>query len=337
MNPQEHVPAQPQHTSGVDHSFHLIVEAFPTSIVEPTEMQRYLQNKNIKGRPLEVTDLTTEPTGDTNYISVDRDNILETTFEEVKHVKDPKITFQVQFYGEMAVDNGGPRKEWIRLCNQQIKVKYFDHGLKEHLADDYFYVGQMAGIALLQNGHITRYFSEEMLQQVFISEDPNPAPCVVQLRKGLETLGIHVFARLVPLFLHLLRVSDTRITVKMLLHLLKPNFSEEGSYSLTYEKAVYSKLVKYVREVASGRRVPSLGNILEFVTGASEEPPLGFVQHPCIQFVEATSMEVTSDSEQVKSCLIGSKLHTVKARVSGHPQMASGHLTDCLTGVKVIG
>ncbi len=35
--------------------------------------------------------------GETNYITVDRENILETTFEELKHVTDPRVTFEVQF------------------------------------------------------------------------------------------------------------------------------------------------------------------------------------------------------------------------------------------------
>ena len=46
-------------------------------------------------------------------------------------MKDPRITFEVQFYGEEAEDRGGPRKEWIRLCNQKIQLKYFEQGLKE--------------------------------------------------------------------------------------------------------------------------------------------------------------------------------------------------------------
>ena len=78
----------------------------------------------------------------------------------------------------------------------------------------------------------------------------------------------------------------------MLIHLLKPKFSEEGSNSLVHEKAVYGKFVKYMREVASGRRVVSLENMLEFVTGASEEPTLGFDIHPGIEFVVAVVSEV---------------------------------------------
>ncbi|KAK3729667.1 hypothetical protein QZH41_011473, partial [Actinostola sp. cb2023] len=193
--------------------------------------------------------------GETNFIAVDRDNIIETTFDEIKGIKDPSITFKVQFYGENAVDSGGPRKEWIRLFNQDTKQKYFDHGLKEHLAEDYFYIGQMAAIALLQNGQIPRYFPEECLQDIFVNEK-NSSECIVQVQKGMDTLGIHMF----------------------------PKFSEPGSNSRMYENQVYSKFIKYVREVSSGRRVTTLANILECVTCASEEPVLGFALNPSIKF-----------------------------------------------------
>ena len=59
--------------------------------------------------------------------------------------------------GEKARDLGGPRKEWIRLMNLAIKEKLFDHGPREHLSDDYFYVGIMMGIALLQNGQLPTF------------------------------------------------------------------------------------------------------------------------------------------------------------------------------------
>ena len=115
-----------------------IIQEFPSSIVEPSEMLRYLQSKILGGQPLDVADDALILIGDTNFIAVDRDNMLQTTFEELRSAKDPRITFQVEFYGEQAQDSGGPRKEWNRLCNQQIKIKYFDHKLNEHLADDYF-------------------------------------------------------------------------------------------------------------------------------------------------------------------------------------------------------
>ena len=50
------------------------------------------------------------------FVGVDHDSILDTTCEELKAVQDPRVTtFQVDFYGEMAQDSRGLRKEWIRL------------------------------------------------------------------------------------------------------------------------------------------------------------------------------------------------------------------------------
>lgn len=159
-------------------------------------------------------------------------------------------------------------------------------------------MGQMAAIALLQNGQAPKYFSEDLLNDIFVSEERELSPCVLTLRQGLDSLGIHMFARKFPLFLYLLRPSqnDAKLTVPMLIiHLLKPKFSEEGCNSLVHEKAVYGKFVKYMREVTSGRRVTSLENVLEFVTGASEEPTLGFDLQPCIEFLVAVMTETKYD------------------------------------------
>ena len=46
--------------------------------------------------------------GETNFIIVDRENILQTTFEEIKEIEDPAITFEVDFYSERTQDSGGP-------------------------------------------------------------------------------------------------------------------------------------------------------------------------------------------------------------------------------------
>ena len=55
-----------------------------------------------------------------------------------------------------------------------------------------------------------------------------------------------------PMFLHLLRKNpDHKLTVKQLVHLLKPEFSPEGSNSRSLENDVYAAFVKYIREVAS--------------------------------------------------------------------------------------
>ena len=48
----------------------------------------YLQSKIVRGRSLDVTDDATILVGATNFIAVDRDNILETTFDELRSVED---------------------------------------------------------------------------------------------------------------------------------------------------------------------------------------------------------------------------------------------------------
>ena len=252
--------------------FSRVVNEFPEDIMEPTEMLRYLQKKIVSGRPLKVTNSSRILEGETNFITVDRHNILETTFEELKHVADPRVTFEVQFYGEQAVDSGGPRKEWIRLCNQKIKDIYFDNGLKEHMSEDYYYIGQMVCIALLQNGQLPVYIPEEILQAIFV-EDLELPSCVRELKGGMDTLGIPMFGRKFPMLLYLLRPSSIiSLSVRHLLFLLKPEFSEEGSNMLIHEKAIYSKFVKYVRDVSSGRRVVTLGNILESLEQVKNHP-----------------------------------------------------------------
>ena len=285
--------------------FDTVVNDFPSNITEPTEMLRYLQKKIVRGRPLEVTDPSTDLQGETNFITVDREKILQTTFEELKSVDDPRVTFEVQFYGEQAVDSGGPRREWIRLCNQQIKVKYFDNGIKEHLLEDYFYVGQMVSIALLQNGQLPVYIPEDILQAIFVGKCEQLSPCIRELKRGMDTLGVPVFGRSFPQLLYLLRPSAiSTLSVRRLLFLLKPEFSDEGSNALSREKAVYAKFVKYVREVSSGQRVVTLENILEFVTGASEEPLLGFARSPNIHFVEVVAKELTTTENEVRMIFV---------------------------------
>ena len=80
------------------------------------------------------------------------------------------------------------------------------------------------------------------------------------------------------------------LSIKGLVHLLKPAFSEDGENSLILENSVYGVFIKYVREVAAGKREGlTLESVLQFVTGAQEEPVLGFVLKPSIEFVEAES------------------------------------------------
>lgn len=167
--------------------------------------------------------------------------------------------------------------------NLAIKEKYFDHGLRQYLADDYYYVGIMVGIALLQNGQLPTFLPLNLIEELVKSTSEC---CILNLQRGLDVFGLLKIFQKVPVLLHLLRPTTHKLAARMLLHLLSPKFSEEGSSTYQREKQVYGLFVKYVREVSSGRRDGiTLSHILVFVTGASEEPVLGFVLHPSIQFV----------------------------------------------------
>lgn len=217
---------------------------------------------------------------------------MESALEEVKEIKDPRLTLEVSFYGECAEDQGGPRREFFRLCIKEIKDKYFENGLKTHLQDDYSTVGLIMALSVIQNGVVPRFLDEEQLQDLFFGEVPHP--CLKQLRKGYVRLGLYQIGKAFPVFLYLFRPSPSaNLTRRMITHLLKPNFSEEGSNTKKLEHEVYSSFSRYIREVAAGRRNNiSLNHVLQFVTGSDEEPPLGFAVQPAIQFPE-----VLGDSE----------------------------------------
>ena len=57
--------------------------------------------------------------------------------------------------------------------------------------------------------------------------------------------------RQLPTFNYLFNpVHGERLSIRKVISLLKPNFSEEGSNSLKFEKEVYALFIKYLREVA---------------------------------------------------------------------------------------
>ena len=78
---------------------------------DPIEMLRFLQKELVQGRDLDVTSESELKEGETNYIRIDRYDILKTTFTELRSIENFHITFDVDFLGEKARDLGGPRKE----------------------------------------------------------------------------------------------------------------------------------------------------------------------------------------------------------------------------------
>ena len=252
--------------------------------VNPVEILRCVQKHILQGRVLDTTVAESTLDGDTNYIDINRYNLLETTFQELNHINNLRLTLQVSFYGEMAHDNGGPRKEFFTLCLREIKEKFFDNGLREVLADNYEKVGIIMAMSIIQNGPVPRFLEESILKELF--EAAEPSPCIAKLRLGFAKLGLYQIGKAVPIFIHLMRPSPAyELTRRKLISLLPPSFSEEGSNARRHEMETYERFQKYMREASSGRRGGiTLGKILQFATGVDEEPPLGFSFPPGIHF-----------------------------------------------------
>ena len=70
----------------------------------PTEILRCAQNKIVTGRQLDITDPTSELLGDTNFILVDRENLLETGLDEISNLVHLRLPVEVNFTGEAARD-----------------------------------------------------------------------------------------------------------------------------------------------------------------------------------------------------------------------------------------
>ena len=257
------------------------------NVCNPVEILRCAQKLIVQGRPLDVNSPDQPLDGETNFVSIDRFNILESAMEEFKDLQNPRLTLEVSFYGEQAHDAGGPRKEFFRLCLKEIQQKLFENGLRELMAEEYEFAGTIMALSILQNGPTPRFIPEEILQEIF-SKDP-ARPCIAELRKGFMKLGLYEVATSLPIFLYLLRANESnQLSRRQLIPLLRPSFSEEGTNVRKYENDAYAAFSKYVREAASGRRGRiTLGSILQFATGVDEEPPLGFELQPSIQFVAA--------------------------------------------------
>ncbi len=69
----------------------------------PVEILRAMQRKLISGQKLEIENVAEDNTaGETNFIMVDMNNILETGFDEIMALNNKFITLEVQFYYEVS-------------------------------------------------------------------------------------------------------------------------------------------------------------------------------------------------------------------------------------------
>ena len=89
-------------------------------------------------------------------------------------------------------------------------------------------------------------------QQFSQSLDPmiDTSPCILKLQEGLHLFYLDILMKEYPVLQHLLRPNLMPLNAKMILQILRPNFSPDGSTAFSREKSVYGLFVKYVRQVS---------------------------------------------------------------------------------------
>ncbi|KAJ8299975.1 LOW QUALITY PROTEIN: hypothetical protein KUTeg_021494 [Tegillarca granosa] len=205
---------------------------------------------------------------DVSYENIDDQSIEQPIAEGVAEIVDKIVNFC---------------KKCCRLWWTKKREKYFDHGIRQLLSEDYEVVGKVFALSILQNGKIPTFLGPDILQKLFSKDEQDE--CIMMLRKGLNSLGIYTISTELPSFVYLFQSSVTSLTFRMLTAMLKPLFSPDGSNNNMLEKKVLLCLSSLFER--SGRRENiSVGKILQFVTGAEEEPVVGFTMKPTIQFVE---------------------------------------------------
>ena len=67
----------------------------------PVELVRYMQIRLVKGRALDVRNVTECEEGATSWIMVDRQKLLETGCDEIQLLPNKFLTLEVQFFNEV--------------------------------------------------------------------------------------------------------------------------------------------------------------------------------------------------------------------------------------------
>ena len=108
----DHIPEQQQNENPnsdvIKNSFDLntaittiINNCIENKISSPVEILRVMQEHLVKGRSLEIHDVTNVDEGPTNFVMVDRSNLLETGLDEIRELEFKFMCLCVQFYGEV--------------------------------------------------------------------------------------------------------------------------------------------------------------------------------------------------------------------------------------------
>ena len=76
----------------------------------PVEILKYMQTRLVQGRPLEIEDVTQCISRATNFIMVDRSDLINTGLEEIQHISNKFVALEVQLYNEVMIMVFNPEK-----------------------------------------------------------------------------------------------------------------------------------------------------------------------------------------------------------------------------------
>ncbi|KAH3738894.1 hypothetical protein DPMN_045537 [Dreissena polymorpha] len=95
-----------------------VEELVSKNIDNPVAMLRYLQSVIVTGRKLDIDSTTDSIEGETKFINIDRQNILETAMNEIKAIENPRLVLEEQFYGEvsMYIEVVKYEQSWLIFC-----------------------------------------------------------------------------------------------------------------------------------------------------------------------------------------------------------------------------
>ncbi|CAB4029344.1 G2 M phase-specific E3 ubiquitin- ligase, partial [Paramuricea clavata] len=269
---------------------------------EPVHVLRTFVCHFLRGRPLDVQDLTRVLEGETAEIFVSRATLFEDGMDELLGGMghDPSLPLEVTFTGECARDLGGPRKELLGAMVREIKDCLFvDNGdstyiLREDVVAEnrrhYFGAGLVFGYSILQGGPLPSFMQENLLSKLFGDTDGQVLSCAEeQVRDSFSRFGLVELIQKRPSLMYLLRRTACHpLTYPRMVRLFTPRFSEEGSNVRLKEERTYRLYLNYLKEVAAARREHvTLSSILKFATCSEDEPILGFAIQPACASVTA--------------------------------------------------
>ncbi|XP_022094959.1 uncharacterized protein LOC110981598 [Acanthaster planci] len=206
--------------------------------------------------------------GHTYDVMVSRFDIFGSMVDELAvPTLNPRLPLKVTFMGERGQDLGEPRREFLRLCLDEIvnRVKTgpdmsrdFDRSQADsYLEKKVYYVAGIVivefcfyllqGLCILQDGPVPHFLCANLA----LVEGNLADACDKQLSDGLMKTGVLSLMRTFPQCIRLLHnnVPPPALTSKTIISSFEAIFSESGTGIRGKEEMMMGHFVKYVREV----------------------------------------------------------------------------------------